>query len=186
MFTPTTPFPLQLHIRKKAARTCQTQSLGHWHHFMTVFETTQEKEIKILPPLFPTTHSWLQARALYKPVDSSRVVVGGGTVLEARAYCLPLSTSWELKRLSISSELCLHIFIWLRWTEKARVLSGNSLTMWAAPEDCSQRGNWLSCQRVIQKQVKESQDGSHNLSQSNIRNATLHFRYTGASHMAQR
>ena len=41
-----------------------TQLLGYWHQFMTVFETMQEEEIKILSPLFPITDSWLQALAL--------------------------------------------------------------------------------------------------------------------------
>ena len=36
---------------------------------MTVFETMQEEEIKILTPLFPITYSWLQALILYKPLD---------------------------------------------------------------------------------------------------------------------
>ena len=34
----------------------------------------------------------------------------GGTVLEAWAYYIPLFANWELKSLSISSKLCLHIF----------------------------------------------------------------------------
>ena len=57
---------------------------------MTVFETTQEKEIKILPPSFPTTDSWLQARALYKPLDSSSVAgVGGAQFLRREPTVFP-------------------------------------------------------------------------------------------------
>lgn len=37
------------------ALNCQTQSLSYWHQFMAVFETMQEEEIKILPPLFLIT-----------------------------------------------------------------------------------------------------------------------------------
>ena len=67
---------------------------------MTVFETMQEEEIKILSPLFLITDC----------ETSSYKLLMGGTVLEARAYCVPRFTSWELKPLSISSKLCLHIF----------------------------------------------------------------------------
>ena len=108
MFTPTTLFPLQLHIRRKAVEPSnhQTQSLGYWCHFMTVFETTQE-EIKILPPSFPTTDSWLQARALYKPLDSSRV----GAAHSSWGASLLSSPLRQLRiKAPISPELCLHIF----------------------------------------------------------------------------
>ena len=67
---------------------------------MTVFETMQEEEIKILSPLFLITDC----------ETSSYKLLMGGTVLEARAYCVPRFTSWELKPLSISSKLCLRIF----------------------------------------------------------------------------
>ena len=53
---------------------------------MTVFETMQEEEIKILTPLFPITYSWLQAFIWYKPLDSSG---RGDTVLEAWAHSPP-------------------------------------------------------------------------------------------------
>ena len=43
---------------------------------MTVFETMQEEEIRIPPPLFLITDSRLRAPALYKPLDSSRVTEG--------------------------------------------------------------------------------------------------------------
>ena len=79
---------------------CQTQLLGYWCQFMTVFETMQEEEIKILSPLFLITDC----------ETSSYKLLMGGTVLEAWAYCVPRFTSWELKPLSISSKLCLHIF----------------------------------------------------------------------------
>ena len=57
MFTLTTPFFLQLHIRKKATEppNCQTQLLGYWCQPMTAFETMQEEEGKILTPLFLIT-----------------------------------------------------------------------------------------------------------------------------------
>ena len=37
---------------------------------MTIFETMQEEEIKILTPLFLIIDSWMQAVILYKPLDS--------------------------------------------------------------------------------------------------------------------
>ena len=53
---------------------------------------------------------------------------GGGTVLEAWAYCFPLSTSWEAENkshLSVSSKLSI-FFIQLRWAEKAKILASNT------------------------------------------------------------
>ena len=62
----------------------------------------QEEEIKILSTSLLIFHSWLQA------LDSSWM---RGTVLEAWAFCVPLSVPAENKsRLSISSKLCLCIF----------------------------------------------------------------------------
>ena len=54
----------------------------------------QKEEIKILSLLFLIANSWLQALALIQPLDSSWIC---GTVLEAWAYCVPLSAGWELK-----------------------------------------------------------------------------------------
>ena len=68
----------------------------------------QEEEIKILSTLLLIFHSRLQALALIQPLDSSWMC---GTVLEAWAFCVPLSVPAENKsRLSISSKLCLCIF----------------------------------------------------------------------------
>ena len=68
----------------------------------------QKEEIKILSLLFLIANSWLQALALIQPLDSSWMC---GTVLEARAYGVPLSMPAENKsHLSISSKLCLCIF----------------------------------------------------------------------------
>ena len=92
----TLPFTYQkLTDQKEGCRApnCQTQSLAYWHQSMTVSETMQEEAIMTLSPLFLITDSWLQALALNQPLDSWR----GCTVLEAWAYCLPLSTGWELK-----------------------------------------------------------------------------------------
>ena len=50
---------------------------------MTVFETLQEEEIKILSPLFLITDC----------ETSSYKLLMGSTVLEARAYCVPRFTS---------------------------------------------------------------------------------------------
>jgi len=46
---------------------------------MIVFETMQEEAIKILSPLSPC------------PIEASRLLMEGGTVLEAGAYWVPLS-----------------------------------------------------------------------------------------------
>ena len=64
MLTLATPFPSQLHIRKKAEEplNCQTQLLGCWCQCVIVFETTQD-----LSPLLLITNSWLRAPASYKP-----------------------------------------------------------------------------------------------------------------------
>jgi len=61
MFTPTTPFPLELHAEPP---NCQTQLLGYWRQFMTVFETMQEEGIKILSASVLITDSWQPALAL--------------------------------------------------------------------------------------------------------------------------
>ena len=56
---------------------------------MTAFETMQEKEYKILTPLFLITYPWQWALILYNPPDSSWNMA---TVLEAQAYwVLPFS-----------------------------------------------------------------------------------------------
>ena len=72
MFT-LTPFPLYSQIGKNASEppNSQTQLLDYWWKSVTVFETMKVEEIKILPPLFLSTDSWLGALALYKPLDSS-------------------------------------------------------------------------------------------------------------------
>ena len=47
----------------------------------------------------------------------------GGTVLEAKAYCVPLSASWELKPpFCFLQTLSLYFFIRLWWAEKAKIL----------------------------------------------------------------
>ena len=75
-------------------------------------------------PLFLVTNSWLRALALHKPLDSPW---RGGAVLEAQAYSVPLSTGWEQKApfLFPPNSLSMY-FIRLQWTEKAKILAGNS------------------------------------------------------------
>ena len=89
---------------------------------MTVFE-------KILTHLFLITNPALQALALYEPLDSSWCGGGGwgATVLEAQAYCVPLSTGWGLKPpFYFFQALSPYLFIQLRWTEKAKILASNT------------------------------------------------------------
>ena len=73
---------------------------------MTVFETMQEEDIKILSPLFLITDSWLQALILYKPLDSSWGLV---QFLRQEPTVFP-SLPLRIKATSISSKLCLRIF----------------------------------------------------------------------------
>ena len=96
---------------------------------MIVFETMQEEEIKILSTLLLITDSWLQAFALCKPLDGSWVGGGraGGTVLGAWAYCVPLSSGWELKSpFYFLHTLSPYSLIQLWWAEKAKILASNS------------------------------------------------------------
>ena len=109
---------------------CQTELLGYWHQLMTGFETMQEEEYKFLTPSLLITDPWLQALILYKPIDSlwSR----GGTVLEAWAYCISLSASWELKPpFYFLQTLSPHFFIWIGWAEKVKILASNSHQIWS-------------------------------------------------------
>ena len=127
VFTLTTPFPLQLHIRKQAAGppNCQTQLLGYWCQFMTGFETIQEEETKILSPLFFITNSWLQVLALYKPLDFSWGGEGhrfwGMSLLCSPLHWLRIKTSFLSPPNSV-------FFILLQGAEKAKILVGNSST----------------------------------------------------------
>ena len=98
-----------LHVRKKSTQSlkCQTQLLGYWPQLMTIFETIQEGEIKILTPLSFITSSWVWAFILHKLLDSSWS--GRDTVLETWAYCVPVlpgwAAGWELK--PPNSKLCI-------------------------------------------------------------------------------
>ena len=75
---------------------------------MTVFETTQEEEIKILSPLFLISDSWLWALALYKPLDSSW---RGAQFLRHEPTVVPSPPTESKCHLSVFSKLCLHIFL---------------------------------------------------------------------------
>ena len=78
--------------KSQGATKLQDSITGLLTWFMTVFETMQEQEIKVLSPLFLITDCWLLA--LHKPLDSTW---SWGTVIEAWLYCVPLSANWELK-----------------------------------------------------------------------------------------
>ena len=82
------------YISEKSQRATELQDsiIGLLTWFMTVFETMQEEESKIISPLFLITDCWLLA--LHKPLDSTWT---WGTLIEAWVYCVPLSTDWELK-----------------------------------------------------------------------------------------
>ena len=108
----------------------QTQLLGYWCQPMTVFETVQEEEYKILTPSLLITDPWLQALIFCKPTDSSWS--RGGTALEAWAYCVSLSACWELKPpFYFLQTLSPHFFIWIGWAEKAKILASNSHQIWS-------------------------------------------------------
>ena len=107
------------------ATKCQTQLLGYWRQAMTVFETMQEEEIKILSPLFLIIDSWLQALALYKPLDSSWL--GGGH--SSWGMSLPVSPLHQLRIKAIFQfppNSVSVFFIRLRWAEEAKILASNS------------------------------------------------------------
>ena len=74
---------------------------------MTVFETTQEEEIKVLSPLYHISDSWLWALALYKPLDSSW---RGAQFLRHEPTVVPSPPTENKSHLSVFSKLCLHIF----------------------------------------------------------------------------
>ena len=88
-------------VRKKATESlkCQTKLLSYWLQLITISETIQEGEIKILIPLSFITSSWLWALILHKLLDS--LWSARDTVLETWAYCAPMlsgwATDWELK-----------------------------------------------------------------------------------------
>ena len=112
VFTLTTPFPLYLHIRKKAVShpNCQSQLLGYWLQSITVFEKINEEEIQILPTLFLITDSWLWALPLYKPLDSSGRGMGGAHSLRHDPIVFPFCCIGDKSHLLISIKLCLRIF----------------------------------------------------------------------------
>ena len=60
---------------------CQTQLLGYWCQFMTVFETMQEEEIKILSPLFLITDC---------ETSSYKLLMGGHSSWGMSLLCSPL------------------------------------------------------------------------------------------------
>ena len=82
------------YISEKSQRATELQDsiTGLLTWFMSVFDTMQEEEIKIISPLFLITDCCLLA--LYKSLDSTW---SWGTVVEAWVYCVLLSTDWELK-----------------------------------------------------------------------------------------
>ena len=84
----------------------QTARLNYWvTDASLVFETMQEEETKILSPLLLIPNSWLETLALYKPRGSSWR--RGAQFLRHEPFLLmPENKSY----LSISSQLCLHIF----------------------------------------------------------------------------
>ena len=59
---------------------------------MTVFETMQEEDIKILTPLLLITDFWLQALIFYKPLDTS------GTRDQIANIHWIIKKAWEFKK----------------------------------------------------------------------------------------
>ena len=107
---PYNTLPLVVTYQKKDAELLksQTQLLGYWHQFMTVFETTQRRKSRS----YHLCSSSLTPDFESLPYISPWTPHGGwgGTVVGAWAYYFPLSTGWDKSHLSISSKLCLRIF----------------------------------------------------------------------------
>ena len=102
---------------------CQVQLLGYWLQFLTVFETTQEEEIRILSPLFLITNSWLWALALCKPQTPHRV---GVQFLRHEPTVFPF-LHLSIKPIFLFPPDSVSVFfIWLWWAEKAKILVSNS------------------------------------------------------------
>ena len=61
------------------------------------------------PNTFAPHHRLLMANPHL--ISAPRLLMGWGTVLEAWVYCIPLSTGWISNYFSITSKLCLRIFL---------------------------------------------------------------------------
>ena len=97
---------------------------------MTTFETMQEKEDKILTPLFLITDPWLWALMLYKPPDSSWWREHSFWDMSLLGY---LSTGWELKATFLfPPNSCLRIFYSASVDRESQDLGKQKLEKWHA------------------------------------------------------
>lgn len=101
--------------QKRRPPNCQTQLLGYWCQFMTVFETMQQEEIKILSPLFLITDC---EPSSYEPLSSS-----WAQFLEAYQLLCSLLHQLRIKAAFLFPSNSVSIFfIWLHLAEKAKIL----------------------------------------------------------------
>ena len=107
VLTLTPPIPLKLRIGKKAAEPpdCQTQLLGYWHQFMTVFEEDNTRGRNQDPITFVFHHWPLPHISPWTPHG------GRAQFLKLELTVFPSPLVENKSHLSISSKLCLCIFL---------------------------------------------------------------------------
>ena len=129
VLTLTTPFPLKLHIGKKAAEppNCQTQLLGYWHQFMTAFEEDNARGRNQDPITF-VPHHWLLtvSNCEYKLLMEAGHSSWGLSLLCSPLHWLRIKAAFLFPPNSVSV-----FFIRLRRAEKAKILPG--VTGWCQP-----------------------------------------------------
>ena len=131
MLAPTTFFPSLVFFFYKSERRLQGTELPDsitelLRQPMTVSETMQEEEIKILTPLFLITDSRLWVLIFYKPLNSS--LRWGHCSWGMSLLCSPL----QLLRIKVTflfpPNSVSVFFIQLQWAEKAKILTSNKGT----------------------------------------------------------
>ena len=97
---------------------------------MTVFD-------KILTPLLLITDSWLQALTLHKSLDSSWRG-RWSQFLRREPAVIPSQPAEHSSHLCLPNSVSI-LFIWLQWTEKAKILASNGGCGWGS---CGPGGWW--------------------------------------------
>ena len=106
------------------ATNCQTEFLGYWLQFMTVFETTREEEIKILSSFSSSTTADHQPL----PLDSSWGA-GGHSSWGMRILCSPFC-QLRVKATFLFLPNSVSVFFIRLWrAEKAIILASNMCSL---------------------------------------------------------